>query len=304
MCAILLFAAVLFETSQDGVSFKVESETTQVDPARSVFLRVELTAAPDRTAALPDLRDRVVGFSLAEDFAEEPVRAADGSTVQVANWRLVPEPCAKAYKIRPFVVKASPKLLSYQSDDGKFSFVGGPIAFDPPAAREPVTGGIETDPQKDLPPLSWKLVGFVACGLLALAAVVVGLVALVRLIARKVKEHRMSPIERAWVELDRLLKKGLPGRGRYKDFYVELTMVVRRYIQRKYGIKAPHLTTEEFLRDNRIAELSNSRIAELKAFLESADMVKFAGVQATPEMADAATASARGYLKGDAEVVK
>ena len=304
MFALLLFAAVLFETSQDGVSFKVESETTQVDPARSVFLRVELTAAPDRTATLPDLRDRVVGFSLAEDFAEEPVRAADGSTMQVANWRLVPEPCAKAYKIRPFVVKASPKLLSYQSDDGKFSFVGGPITFDPPAAREPVTGGIETDPQKDLPPLSWKLVGFVALGLLALAAVVVGLVALVRLIARKVKEHRMSPIERAWVELDRLLKKGLPGRGRYKDFYVELTMVVRRYIQRKYGIKAPHLTTEEFLRDNRIAELANNRIAELKAFLESADMVKFAGVQATPEMADAATASARGYLKGDAEVVK
>lgn len=304
MCAILLFAAVLFETSQDGVSLKVESETKQVDPARSVFLRVELAAAADRTAALPDLRDRVVGFSLAEDFAEEPVRAADGSTVQAANWRLVPEPCAKAYKIKPFVVKASPKLLAYQSDDGKFSFVGGPIAFEPPAAREPVTGGIETDPQKDLPPLSWKLVGFIALGLLALAAVVVGLVALVRLIARKVKEHRMSPIERAWVELDRLLKKGLPGRGRYKDFYVELTMVVRRYIQRKYGVKAPHLTTEEFLRDNRIVELSNARIAELKAFLESADMVKFAGVQATPEMADAATASARGYLKGDAEGVK
>lgn len=304
MCAILLFAAVLFETSQDGVSFKVESETTQVDPARSVFLRVELTAAPDRTAALPDLRDRVVGFSLAEDFAEEPVRAADGSTVQVANWRLVPEPCAKAYKIRPFVVKASPKLLSYQSDDGKFSFVGGPIAFDPPAAREPVTGGIETDPQKDLPPLSWKLVGFVACGLLALAAVVVGLVALVRLIARKVKEHRMSPIERAWVELDRLLKKGLPGRGRYKDFYVELTMVVRRYIQRQYGVKAPNLTTEEFLRNERIAELSKGRVENLKAFLESADLVKFAGVQATPEMADDATASARDYLKGDAEAAK
>lgn len=304
MCAILLFAAVLFETSQDGVSLKVESETKQVDPARSVFLRVELAAAADRTAALPDLRDRVVGFSLAEDFAEEPVRAADGSTVQAANWRLVPEPCAKAYKIKPFVVKASPKLLAYQSDDGKFSFVGGPIAFEPPAAREPVTGGIETDPQKDLPPLSWRLVGFAALGLVGLLAVVAGLVALVRLVVRKVKEHRMSPIERAWAELDRLLKKGLPGRGRYKDFYVELTMVVRRYIQRKYGVKAPHLTTEEFLRDSRIVELSNARIAELKAFLESADMVKFAGVQATPEMADAATASARGYLKGDAEGVK
>lgn len=300
----LLLAAILFEMSQDGVSLKVESETTQIDPARSVFLRVELATAADRTATLPDLRDRVVGFSLAEDFAEEPVRGADGATVQAANWRLVPEPCARAYKIRPFVVKASPKMLSYQSDEGKFSLVGGPISFAPPAAREPVTGGIETDPKKDLPPLSWRLAGLLALAALGLAALVAGVVFLVRLVARKVKEHRMSPIERAWVELDRLVKKGLPGRGRYKDFYVELTMVVRRYIQRQYGVKAPNLTTEEFLRNERIAELSKGRVANLKAFLESADLVKFAGVQATPEMADDATASARDYLKGDAEAAK
>lgn len=304
MWAFALIAAVLFETSQDGVSLKVESETTQIDPARSVFLRVELATATDRTATLPDLRDRVVGFSLAEDFAEEPVREADGATVQAANWRLVPEPCARAYKIRPFVVKASPKMLSYQSDEGKFSLVGGPIAFAPPAAREPVTGGIETDPKKDLPPLSWRLAGLLALAALGLAAFVAGVVFLVRLVARKVKEHRMSPIERAWVELDRLVKKGLPGRGRYKDFYVELTMVVRRYIQRQYGVKAPNLTTEEFLRNERIAELSKGRVENLKAFLESADLVKFAGVQATPEMADDATASARDYLKGDAEAAK
>ena len=110
----------------------------------------------------------------------------------------------------------------------------------------------------------------------------------------------MSPIERAWVELDRLLKKGLPGRGRYKDFYVELTMVVRRYVQRKYGIKAPHLTTEEFfaeLQNSNTQTLDNSNT--LRRFLESADLVKFAGVEATPEMADEATDSARGYLKSD-----
>ena len=102
----------------------------------------------------------------------------------------------------------------------------------------------------------------------------------------------MSPIERAWVELERLLGKGLPGRGRYKDLYVELTMVGRRYIQRKYGIKAPHMTTEEFLREAKPSD-------ELRRFLESADMVKFAGVEATPEMADEATQSARDYLKQD-----
>ena len=302
-----LLAAILFETSQFGIDLKVESETKVIDPARSVFLTMELRTPHDQTAAMPDLRDRVVGFSLVEDFAEEPRKETDGSTVQVTNWRLVPEPCAEVYKIKPFVVKGSPKIWKAQSDEGKFSFIGGPIYFENPVAREPVTGGMEADPKKDLPPLSWKLVGWVALGVFCLASLVLGLWLGIRYIARRVKEHRMSPIERAWVELDRLLKKGLPGRGRYKDFYVELTMVVRRYVQRKYGIKAPHLTTEEFLREvaNDASHVSGltSNVSSLRRFLESADLVKFAGVEATPEMADEATDSARGYLKSDSTAV-
>ena len=297
----VLIAAVLFETSKFGIDFRVESETKVIDPARSVFVTVTMKVPHDRKAEMPDLRDRAVGFSVAEDFAEEPQKETDGTTVQVTNWRLVPEPCADVYKIRPFVVKASPVIWKAQSDEGRYSFVGGPIYFDHPAAREPVTGGMETDPEKDLPPFSWKLVGLAALGLVGILGILGLIVFVVKYVARRVKEHRMSPIERAWVELDRLLRKGLPGRGRYKDFYVELTMVVRRYVQRKYGIKAPHLTTEEFLRelsDSRIAEVSNAAV--LRKFLESADMVKFAGVEATPEMADEATDSARGYLKSDA----
>ena len=289
---ILLVAATVLEMSRGGVDLKVDSDLTQIDPAKSVFLRIELKAPSDRNATLPDLRDRVVGFSLAEEFAEEPKTGTDGAVTQVMNWRLLPEPCAAVYKIRPFVVKVSPKMFSAQSDEGKYSFVAGPLYFEAPAAREPVTGAMEADPKRDLPPLSWKLVGWIALALAGLAAVATAVVFLVKYLARRIKEHRMSPIERAWVELDRLLKKGLPGRGRYKDFYVELTMVVRRYIQRRYGIRAPHMTTEEFLREARPSD-------ELRRFLESADMVKFAGVEATPEMADDATDSARDYLKSD-----
>jgi hypothetical protein len=52
------------------------------------------------------------------------------------------------------------------------------------------------------------------------------------------------------------------------------------------------MTTEEFLRAAKPSD-------ELRRFLESADMVKFAGVEATPDMADEATDSARTYLKSD-----
>ena len=41
MMLSVLLAAILFETQQGGVGFSVESETAVVDPAKSVFLRVE-----------------------------------------------------------------------------------------------------------------------------------------------------------------------------------------------------------------------------------------------------------------------
>jgi len=297
--SILLVAATLLAVERNGISLNVESETETIDPARSVFVTLTVKSPRDVTVTMPDLRERVRGFSQTEDFEETPKTLDDGSVVRTVNWKLVPEPCAEQYKIAPFVVTASPRLMSSAADEGSLSFWAGPVKFANPPPRETVTGGMECDPQKDLPPFSWKLVGYGALVVLGVLSVLGLLFWAIKYLTRRVKEHRMSPIERAWVELDRLLKKGLPGRGRYKDFYVELTMVVRRYIQRKYGIRAPHLTTEEFLRNNRIVELSNNRIAELKAFLENADMVKFAGVEATPDMADAATESARGYLKGD-----
>ena len=276
VAAVAAADATVLELHRNGIDFTLAADRTAIDPARSVFLTMTLKTANGVVATPPDLRERVNGFSLAEDFAEEPVTAKDGTVTQVVNWKLVPEPCAEAYRIAPLVVGDSYTGAAY---------------FEPPPPREAVTGGIETDPKKDLPPLSLKLVGLVALALLAAALVVAALWWLGRYFARRVKEHRMSPIERAWAELGRLIKKGLPGRGKYKDFYVELTMVVRRYVQRKYGVRAPHLTTEEFLRE--------FHSDDLRAFLEAADMVKFAGVEATPEMADEATESARTYLEGD-----
>jgi hypothetical protein len=60
------------------------------------------------------------------------------------------------------------------------------------------------------------------------------------------------------------------------------------------------MTTFEFFAE--IEKLSKDKIIlaeSLKEFLESADMVKFAGVKATPEMAEDATRSAKSYLELD-----
>ena len=294
----VLVGGQVADLSRDGIGITVDAEPAAVDPGRDFFVTVTVKSPAGQSAVLPDLRTRFQGFQVAEDFQEDPLSDADGGTTLVSRWRLVPEPVAKKYRLAPFVVTVVPSSGAGRQAPG--AFYTAPVLFAPPAARETVTGGMEISPKRDLPPLSWKLV-FCALGM-ALGAIGIGCAIwlVVRKIRTMVRIHRMSPIERAMYELEVLLKKGLPGRGFYKDFYVELTMVVRRYIERRHDVRAPNLTTDEFLRAAREnSAFTPEAIVELKNFLESADMVKFAGVEATPEMADSATEKARDYLTTD-----
>ena len=294
-----LFAAQVTDLSRDGIGITVDAEPETVDPGRDFFVTVTVKSPAGQAATLPDLRTRFQGFQVAEDFAEDPLPAADGSTTLVSRWRLVPEPMAKKYRLAPFVVSVADQDPQAASQEPR-TFYTSPVLFAPPAKREAVTGEMEVEPERDLPPLSWKLVGICAAILAGVLLFAVIAYLVIRKIRTMVRIHRMSPIERAMYELELLLKKGLPGRGFYKDFYVELTMVVRRYIERRHAVRAPNLTTDEFLRAAREnPAFTREAIAELKNFLESADMVKFAGVEATPEMADAATGKAKDYLVTD-----
>lgn len=287
-------AGQVADLGRDGVGLVVEAEPEVVDVGRDVEVTVRATAPVGRKVLLPDLRDRFGGFRVAEDFAEEPQVDAEGRTTLVTRWRLVPEPLATRYRLAPFVV-----TVTSPEGQAERTFYTRAVVFAPPP-RAAVAGAMEIHPTRDFPALSWRLVGLGAAALAGLAALGALVFLVVRRVRLMVKIHRMSPIERALYELDVLLKKGLPGRGLYKDFYVELTMVVRRYIERRHDVRAPNLTTEEFLRAAQAnAAFSPEAIAVLKTFLESADMVKFAGVEATPEMADAATGKAKAYLEAD-----
>jgi hypothetical protein len=86
----------------------------------------------------------------------------------------------------------------------------------------------------------------------------------------------LSPEEMARIELNKLMKSGLAEKN-VVQFYVELTAIVRRYIERTTGVRAPEQTTEEFLREISRANTFNRETNErLRNFLESADLVKFA----------------------------
>ena len=75
-----------------------------------------------------------------------------------------------------------------------------------------------------------------------------------------------TPAELAKLELRRLRESDLAGRD-VKLFYVELTAIVRRYIERTKGIHAPEQTTQEFLQEiSRRKRLSRRAVAPAAEF--------------------------------------
>ncbi|MCY4451278.1 MAG: hypothetical protein OXC01_04955 [Immundisolibacterales bacterium] len=94
---------------------------------------------------------------------------------------------------------------------------------------------------------------------------------------RAPERARAGAFERASARLARLRGQGLPEGDRVDPWYVELSDIVRRYVEERFALRAPELTTEEFLFEaGRSAELSSSHRGLLSDFLERCDRVKFA----------------------------
>lgn len=66
------------------------------------------------------------------------------------------------------------------------------------------------------------------------------------------------------------------------EMYRNLNIKMRQYIQERYGINAPYLTTEEFLQEASKHDDVDAKSREiLKAFLKESDRVKFKGKNPT-----------------------
>ena len=115
---------------------------------------------------------------------------------------------------------------------------------------------------------------------LLLAAV---LVAVVVLLTRSVARRRIvlaPPIPAdVWArrQIAALLAEDLIGKRRIQEFYYRLSHIVRGYIERRFAVSAPEMTTEEFLLTASADRRFDRRHTEqLDRFLGACDLVKYA----------------------------
>jgi hypothetical protein len=102
----------------------------------------------------------------------------------------------------------------------------------------------------------------------------------------------------ALADLQRLLAQGWIEEGDAEPFYVELSRIVRAYLERRFGLQAPERTTEEFIREaaesNALAPV-HQRVT--RDFLVHSDLVKFARARPEPEEMKAAAQAAERLVR-------
>jgi len=116
-----------------------------------------------------------------------------------------------------------------------------------------------------------------------------GLGALAYAVVRQLKKPRPAhvapppPAEPAHVRarkaLEALLALDLPGKGRQRELYFQISEITRRYLGETYGFSAIDLTTHELLSALRKRPTPGLDIAAFARTCTDADLVKFAKLQ-------------------------
>ena len=112
---------------------------------------------------------------------------------------------------------------------------------------------------------------------------------------RPAEERGPTPYEAALAALAGLLER-IPAEEDLQAVYYEAGLVLRRFIEECYGIRAARQTTEEFLEAAREGLASGVREG-LEAYLAHCDMVKYARLPAGREEAERAVKKAREFVE-------
>jgi hypothetical protein len=303
--------ASLTRTSESGpVKASVEVRPAAPSLGDPLVLTLTIEAAAGVRVEPPPFGEALGRFGIV-DFTPRRRATAGGGSVLVQTYTLQ-APMSGRQRIPPLRIEFADERSGLAPDGGGGGGGGGDAGV--AALRELLTEEITLDVKSVLPegevtarlrPARGRLPVSAAgralarywpfgAGALALAAAVVAL----RFIRRRAEIRiRLSAYDVALERLERLAAGGLPAPAAADAWYVELSDIVRRYLEDRYGVRAPELTTEEFLREaHQLEALIDDDRALLTRFLEGCDRVKFAGYHPAQTESGSALETARRFI--------
>ena len=265
-------------------------------------LNLEVTAERGVEVLMPEFGEALGRFQIV-DFLPREKRNEDGSTLFTQRYRLqsppsgdhaIPPILIEFVDRRPGEKQAPDGLDAYELLTERINFrVESVLVDDATVELNPPLGRLANREAEPEPTSSlWTYLG-IGLGATLLASVLwLGITLYRKRVIRK------SAYEIARRQLDRLLEQDFKNSNEIDSFYVSLTRIVRQYLENRFELRAPDLTTEEFLvtvADS--AELSADHKKLLNEFLRHADLVKFARLEPSGQDVDEAISRATRFLE-------
>ena len=293
---IFLFTLPLLSFADVAVTARLDS--TQILIGEQVWLRTEVRAPQKTKVDFPEFQS---GFIT--DNVEVLERSGiDTTTLEDGRWQL-----SRGYLLTSFdsaLYQLPPIEVTVGTDTFRSAnFIGlkvGTVPVDTVAGEEKLTvKGVA-----DLP-FVWTPEFFVE-GLLLWLFISVWFFSAIRLMNRKpmTKKIVIAPPPPAHLTAVTTLEK---FRGRTtetldetKQYYMEITDVLRTYIHDRFGFNAREMTTGEIV-EKLLRSGDNTALADLRELLQMADLVKFAKQETTMTENDRSLLKALQYVQQTAE---
>jgi hypothetical protein len=267
-----------------------------------IYLRLDIDAPAgvDVQAPFQEAGDDRLGRFKIVGFVRGANRNADGSQHQEQTYTLE-APTSGKHRVPPLRLE----MVDSRPDAGtQASGVQEILTEEVPLDVAPVPAGTSG---KELRAAAGKLdpdVGgtpwtIILLGVSAAAIVLSASLLLFRgMRQRKKIADRKSAYDEAIGKLRSLEARGAPDADVADVWFVELSAIVRSYLEARYEIRAPELTTEEFLLvASRSAELTAAHRTQLSQFLDRCDRVKFAGYRPDSNESIDTLAAARAFVE-------
>lgn len=291
------------------------AKTTETGPAKAtvtvwpskptlgepIYLRLDIDAPAGVNIDAPfqEAGDQRLGRFKIIGFVRDSHRNADGSHHQEQTYTLE-APSSGKHRVPPLRLE----MVDTRGDAGKQAGTQEILTDEVPLDIAPVAAAAIG---KELRPPAGKLDPTVGGTpwttiLLAISAAAILLSSSLLLLRRYRSRSRIaakkSAYEEAVTKLRSLEVRGAPEAETADAWFVELSAIVRTYLEQRFDIRAPELTTEEFLQStSRSNLLSNDHRTQLMQFLERCDRVKFAGYRPDSNESIDTLAAARAFVE-------
>ncbi len=295
--------SVVADAERGPIQFKVEASPSEVWIGDPVTLSLTATLPGELVAGFPTAAD-LGGARVRDEKSADPLPGTEGRTVWRHTFTL--EFLTSGEKeIPPLVLKYGPRPAASQpasfenelaANTLKITVRSALTSQDSLAAPRDITGVRTPSPPPMTPREIALIAGSIIAGLLLTAAATWWIIRAIRK-----PPPPLSPEAWALRELSSLAGKDWLAVGETREYYYRMSEIVRAYIERKFGLRAPEMTTEEFIttlaRDRTRLPVDS---AGLREFMQRCDLIKYAAFAPTSDDAAAALQTARSFVETSA----